>query len=274
MMIARSKPLWMALMVLAFLACNTSKKNDAKATEPQEDPMTTETNTQEESRDAYPPGDFFMASGNEPFWNITLNADKLTFTSLIEGLEEIHTPLPEVIRAADANVKKYRAATEKVIIDLQIAQGDCADTMADNQFPYSVAVSIQLTGDPEAKNLKGCGVYHTDKRLNDIWILEKLGEETADASWFADRLPEMEINVAENTLMGYAGCNRMRGSIFWEPGLLRFTQIATSRMACKPENKEAVFLQNLESTTTYHIENNRLWLSNPNGPLLVFKKTD
>lgn len=273
-MITRSTPLWMALMVFAFLACNTSKKNDAKATETQKDSMTTATDTQEKNSDHYPPGDFFMASGNEPFWNITLNAEQLVFTSLIEGFEEVHTPLPMVVRAADANVKRYRAETEKVIIDLQIAQGDCADTMADKQFPYSVAVTIQHTGDAEVKNLNGCGVYQTDKRLNDIWVLEKLGEETADASWFAEKLPEMEINVAENTLMGYAGCNRMRGSIFWEPGLLRFTNIATTRMACKPENKEAAFLKNLESATTYRIENNRLWLSNPNGPQLVFKKID
>jgi heat shock protein HslJ len=74
--------------------------------------------------------------------------------------------------------------------------------------------------------------------------------------------------------MGYSGCNRMRGSIFWEPGLLRFTNIASTRMACRPENKEAVFLKNLESATTYRIENNRLWLSNPYGSLLIFKKVD
>lgn len=270
----RNTPLWITLAVVILWSCNTSNKKNTNQSNPIKDPM----NQADSAFQANTPNELsqvlFKASGNEPFWNISVKSDEIVFTSLIEGYEEIHTPVPEMIRAADANVKMYRAQTEKVNIDLQIAQGECADTMADIQYPYTVSVSIQLTGDAAPKSLKGCGAYQTDQRLHDIWVLEQIGEDKAEASWFAEKVPEMEINTSDHTLMGYAGCNRMRGTIFWEPGLLRFTNIATTRMACKPENKEGEFLKNLESSTTYRIENNRLWLSNPNGLLLVFRKVD
>lgn len=217
---------------------------------------------------------FFKAQGNEPFWNVILNEQQIVFTSLLEGYEELITPLPQMNRAADANIKRYRAETEKVTITVTITHEPCSDTMADNNYEYQVALEVQLTGDTEPVSLKGCGNYVTDYRLQDIWVLEKLGEEIIQEGWFAKEPPTMEVNVAENRFMGYAGCNQMRGNIFWEPGLLRFTDVISTRKACLPENKEGEFLDKLRKTTTYTIENNRLTLSNPNQILMIFKKVD
>jgi len=60
---------------------------------------------------------------------------------------------------------------------------------------------------------------------------------------------------------------------FFEKGLLRFTNIITTKMMCQ-NNKEDEFLKALKSATSYKIENNRLWLSNPDKLLVVFKKVD
>lgn len=89
---------------------------------------------------------------------------------------------------------------------------------------------------------------------------------------FSKEFPTMEIN--SSSFSGFAGCNRMSGKIFYEKGLLSFTNIATTKMMCEPNNKEAEFLKTLQRTTTYKIENNRLTLSNPDGELLIFKKID
>ena len=83
----------------------------------------------------------------------------------------------------------------------------------------------------------------------------------------------MEIYASTN-ILGFAGCNQMNGSLFFEKGLLRFSNIATTRMMCEPHNKENEFLKALQSTTTYKLENNRLWLSNPSGLQLVLRKVD
>lgn len=225
---------------------------------------------------ANPPEDniIFQGQGNEPFWNIRLSEKEILFTSLIEGYEEIHTPVPDIQRAADANVKRYHTETEKVILTLTIAQAACADTMSDKNYGYKVGIEIQLTGDKSTKLLQGCGDYLTDKRLHATWVLEQLGEAPIKEEWFNGKPPEFNLNTVDNNFSGYAGCNQMRGGIFWEPNLLRFTGIITTRKACTPENREDDFLKALQSATGYKVKNNRLWLSNPNEMLLVFKKID
>ena len=99
------------------------------------------------------------------------------------------------------------------------------------------------------------------------------GEKVSENN-FQKSLPMLEINSAENTFMGFAGCNQMNGKLFSEKSLLRFTNISTTKMMCPQGNKESEFLAALRSSTTYFIENNRLQLSNIDGLLLVFKKID
>ena len=67
----------------------------------------------------------------------------------------------------------------------------------------------------------------------------------------------------------------MTGGIFYEEDLLRFTQVASTRMACPSMDKENEFLSALQASTSYKLENNRLYLSNSSEEnLLVFKKMD
>lgn len=274
MIYQKSLFLWLVLAVLTITGCNTTNRKEQESESKTADSTAVTTEKEVTMTPSQHPGIFFKASGNEPFWNITMDNQQIVFTSLIEGLESLSVPLPEVRRTADANVKLYRAETEKTALSLTISQESCADTMADMESPYAVTLDINLNSGEKPLALKGCGTYQTDPRLNDIWVLEQVGEEKADPAWFESQLPEMEINTTENTFMGFAGCNRMRGGIFWEPGVFRFVDIATTRMACHPDNRESDFLENLKRVTSYRIENNRLWLSNPNGLLLVFKKVD
>jgi heat shock protein HslJ len=95
-----------------------------------------------------------------------------------------------------------------------------------------------------------------------------------DKTSFNSDLPSMEINSNTNTFTGFAGCNRMNGKLFFEKELLRFTDIATTKMMCDSKNEENAFLKALRSATIYKIENNQLWLSNPSEALLTFKKID
>ena len=66
----------------------------------------------------------------------------------------------------------------------------------------------------------------------------------------------------------------MNGKLFFEKGLLRFTNITTTEMACDSKNRESELLHSLESSTAYQISNMRLTLTNPSGIELVFKKVD
>ena len=217
-------------------------------------------------------GIYFRGNGNEPDWNLKISEKAIEFTSLKPGFEALSGPHVEPIRAMDANVKMYRVITASGLMIIQIMQQECFNTMSGEKSSYSIR--IEIVKDSISTFLNGCGNYITDSRLHDIWILEKLNGENVNQSNFAKELPNLEINSSANQFLGFAGCNRMNGTIFFERGLLRFTNIITTRMACGPNIKENEFLKALQSTTNYKVENMRLILTNPSGTELIFKKVD
>lgn len=217
---------------------------------------------------------YFKATGNEPFWGITLGKEQTVFTSLITGKEKIIFSSVEPIKAMDANVKMYKLSNEKTTATLTIQQLDCQDSMSGAISPYKVSVEIKNKSELESKKVEGCGKYITDYRLHDIWVLEELNGYKVFIADYQRELPRIEIHAQENTFMGFGGCNSISGTIFYEKDVLRFTKVISTLMACTPGNKESEFTKALQSTTTYSIGDNRLTLSNPSGKLLVFRKVD
>lgn len=240
-----------------MLSCKSTATKNSNMKE------TTSTNSEEEDNTVY-----FKGTGNEPFWGLKIGKEKIVLTSLIEGMESLSFPSVEPIKAMDANVKMYRVKNGKVSATITIQQMDCQDSMSGAVSPYSVKVEINN------KTLSGCGKYITDYRLHDIWVLEELNGRKVTTADFQKEMPRIEIHAAENRFMGFGGCNHINGSIFYEKDLLRFTNVASTLMACMPGNKEDEFVKALQSTTTYSIGNLKLTLSNPSGKLLVFKKVD
>jgi heat shock protein HslJ/uncharacterized membrane protein len=259
--------LLVSVAILSF-SCKTTVK---PLTQPKEDnPASMNTN----NADEYDGSTFFKATGNEPFWSLKIGKETIRFTSLIPGLEEVNSPYVEPIKAMDANVKLYRFNTKTGSMSITIQQMDCTDTMSGDKSPYNVKIEITNNNDASVKNIEGCGRYITDYRLHDIWVLEQLNGKKVTVTDFQKELPRIEIYSAENRFSGFAGCNQVNGSIFYEKDLLRFTNVASTLMACIGNNKEGEFLQALQSTTTYTVGNNRLSLSNPSGLLLVLRKVD
>ena len=257
--------LWM-IIVLVMMSCKTA------STPPKEEVKTEPTPAYKQQMENLEQGIYFRASGNEPEWSLKISEKTIEFTSLKPGFESVKSVHVEPVRAMDANVKMYRVATESGTMNLQMMQQECVNTMSGEKFPYSVR--IEMVKNNNSTNFSGCGNYITDPRLHDIWVLEKLNGKTVSASDFMKELPNLEINSATNNFLGFAGCNRMNGTIFFERGLLRFTNIITTRMGCPGNNKESEFLKALQSTTSYKVENMRLILTNPSGEKVVFKKVD
>jgi heat shock protein HslJ len=217
-------------------------------------------------------GIYFRGNGSEPDWNLKISEKTIEFTSLIPGFETFRANHVEPIRAMDANVKMYRisAGASKMII--QIMQQQCVNPMSGDKSTYSVR--IEIIKNNNSTFLNGCGNYITDSRLHDIWVLEQLNGQKLSLADFTTELPNLEINSSTNKFMGFAGCNRMNGTIFFERGLLKFTNIITTRMACGDKNRENEFLKALQNTTNYKVENKQLTLTSSTGEALVFKKVD
>jgi len=216
---------------------------------------------------------YFKAQGNEPFWSLEISANAIQFKG-VEKENYFNAPHVEPILAMDANVKMYNATTEKGALRITITQKDCVDSMSGINYNYSVTVEITFGNQKAATIYNGCGAYSIDYRLHDVWVLEELEGKKMLPEYFLGDLPMLEINSKMANFSGFGGCNRIRGSLFQERETLRFTNVLSSKMACDTKNKEDLFLKALQSSITYKIENNRLYLSNPDGIKLVFKKID
>ena len=269
------RALFLAGIFLIFLNCAEKKKQDP--TEASEE-ITLDTLKVEEERTmeplaVQPDGSYFKATGTEPFWGIKIYDNKIELQTMEDT---IVTPPSEAIKAQDANIKMFRIKTEATDMDVIISHKECTNAMSGEVFPYTVTVSYKNTGGGDSRVLEGCGSYITDYRLHDIWVLEKMkGASVSKDDFNSGDVPNMEVNTNDNRFSGFSGCNRMTGSLFYENDVLRFKQVASTRMACPSMEKESEFLMALQSATSYKIENNRLYLSNgSNENILVFKKID
>lgn len=220
-----------------------------------------------------PDGSYFKATGTEPFWGLKLYENRVQL-SMME--DTILTPPTEPLKVQDSNISMYRIQTEATHLDIIIAHKECTNAMSGEKSPYTVTIAYKKTGEDETKALEGCGAYITDYRLHDIWVLEEMNGKTVSKADFNGKdVPNMEININTNRVSGFSGCNRMTGNLFFEKDVLRFTNIASTRMACPNLNAESEFLKALQNGTSYKIRDNRLYLSNSEQKnLLVFKKID
>jgi heat shock protein HslJ len=161
------------------------------------------------------------ASGNEPFWSVEVTAGKLT----LRRPGEIDTVLSVVGRtdAADGSTV-IRAASASPALDLVLTlrPGACADTMADQTFPFAADLVLGET------MLSGCGGEPRD-------LLTQV--ETWTVTGFAGAAPlegtEVSISFTEeNRLAGTAGCNRFMGGYTLTGEGLSIGPLASTMMAC------------------------------------------
>ncbi len=223
------------------------------------------------SRKKYIEGIMFYATGNEPFWSLDMSkGNSIVFTTL-EGAKLV-TPPVEPARAMDANVKRYSATTEAGSLTVTIMAEECTDNMSGDKFGYKVKIQYKPEGSVEEKELTGCGRYVPDYALEGKWKLRKIGDEVIVDSLYSKKFPFLEFRTDEMQVGGIAGCNTIRGGMWQEGDVLRFTQMISTLMACPEELRETEILSGLNNTTAYQIEGDILTLSNPNGVLLVYEK--
>jgi heat shock protein HslJ/uncharacterized membrane protein len=260
---------YLILFIIASVTCNCKPTSSTSSNTQERNSTAPFDNKSEEDITTY-----FKANGNEPFWELKIGREKIIFTSLIQGKENLSFSSVKLIRAMDASIKSYKASNATSSISISIQHTDCQNSMSGVTSPYKVSIEIKNNTESSYQKIEGCGKYITDYRLHDIWVLEELNGHKVFVADFQKEIPRIEIHAEENRFMGFGGCNSISGSLFFENDLLRFNNITSTLMACSENNKEDKFVEALQNTTTYSIKNNRLTLSNPSRKLLVFKKID
>ncbi len=217
---------------------------------------------------------YFKANGVDPVWTLTISSYQIDFKTTASGFESISAPHVEPIKAMDSNIKMYRVQTESGQMDVEIAKMLCQNEGSKERFPYAVTIMIKQGKDTTFTYFTGCGQYVTDSRLEAKWTLLQIKSETVTATQFNDTLPNLDLHANGNSFAGYCGCNTVNGHLFSERSLLRFTNMVYSKRNCPTKPKEDEFIKNLEFSTQYSIEGDRLTLSNYSGVTLVFKRTE
>lgn len=102
------------------------------------------------------------------------------------------------------------------------------------------------------------------------WILSEFNGQSPLDAGFSKRLPHLVINLNENKIGGYSGCNSFGGKATVDKNSITFSQIFSTKMFCQgvPESE---FFNLLSNTLEYEIANNTLTLRKDGKPLMKFK---
>jgi heat shock protein HslJ/uncharacterized membrane protein len=219
-------------------------------------------------------GNDFMASGNEPFWSLEIDFDKQMHFKTVNGFEMI-TPVPEGVKALDAPVVRYRAATEAGELIVQLAHRECINSMSGEKSAYSVTVDTKTSKNKDYIRHEGCGTYTSDYRLNDIWVLERVNKTILKREDFMKGLPQLELNLAQQKVFGHTGCNNLNGAAEVQGEKISFGRFITTRIACSNMDFESRYLTSLQQRAVrYKIDSGKLHLVISTDSVYTYRKID
>lgn len=213
-------------------------------------------------------GNEYMASGNEPFWNLDLDLEgNLVFSAL-----ELNSPL--TIPAADLKMstfgKSILFSNSELKFKVEFKRGKCFDDMSGSQFDYKVTVTYG-----ELK-LYGCGNKLEGWILNDIFALIEInGNSVKDMK--LNKQPMIELHLKDKKIMGNDGCNSFTGGIMYAIfGKIKFNEGFTSTKMFCVENGgfETLFYEALKSSDSYKFIKLRLKFYSGGEEVLEFVKMD
>ncbi|MDW8370845.1 MAG: META domain-containing protein [Geminicoccaceae bacterium] len=159
------------------------------------------------------------ASGNEPFWSVTLDAEALR-------LERPGEP-PRVIAPPPAARIEGRVAVLEAVLDgrplaLRIEAAACRDTMTGMPRPASVTLALG------EERLAGCGGDPGSLLRGSAWTVRAL-----DGAALPSARPMELLFATDGRFAGQAPCNRVLGSYRLGGEGLRLGPVASTMMACE-----------------------------------------
>ncbi len=182
----------------------------------------------------------FRSRGNEPFWSLYMNPDRIVFAPM-EGEPVTVTPVPAGRR--DGNATTYEASAGGGPFRLTVADTVCTDSMSGMPFPKTVTVVLG------AETFSGCGGEPAALLIGD-WMISAIDGKPP--------VPHSTPNIAfdaEGRLSGGGSCNRFFGSYALSGEGLTIAETGSSMMACDAPlmTQERAILDILEGVGRFEI---------------------
>lgn len=210
----------------------------------------------------------FRAAGNEPFWGLDIDFDKMMTFKTLNG-DSISTPIPEMTQDTASKARIWNAKVESGSLKVELYPIGCVDDMSGEVFSYYANISYN------GQEYSGCGNYiNATYKLNDFWQLYTLNQAEIDTQNMARKIPALQFDVAQNKVYGNTGCNQLSGNVAIEGSSLSFSKTITTKMAC-PGDLESRFLKAFENVSAYDISGAELLLLSPNSDtLMTFRRAE
>ncbi|HAY32891.1 MAG TPA: META domain-containing protein [Ignavibacteria bacterium] len=215
----------------------------------------------------------FYANGNEPFWSVNFRGAGRIDYDYNMGLEKSSFKILKTFSDLRSDSITIIADDDGDEVIIRILRRECKDNMSGRIFPYELKLNYDDMLYTGCGEFTGSGDIAGSYRVNDIWVMDKLGDEILDKDKFKTGLPMIEIQMIENRFTGTTGCNRMSGSFLNVGNLVRFDKIATTKMMC-PGGYDSKVTGALKDCDNFEIENMRLLLKKGDKTLAEFKKID
>ena len=135
---------------------------------------------------------------------------------------------------------------------------------------YAYTVRVETGG----RNYVGYGAFiKGSNRLNGTWTLETLRGQRVRAGQFpSHELPQISINLADNSLEGTTGCNKIKGDVQADGDHVQFSARTTTSKKCGGLF-EAEYLAALGSVSLFRIGKDQLTLL-ANGQYVMTFRTE
>ena len=213
----------------------------------------------------------FIAIGNEPFWNLEINREKIVLRTMQDTLSSAY--VEPVIDEAKGSYK-YIVEADGHYMLIEAERSPCSDTMSDNSYHYSVNVWYKTDRSSPRQELMGCGWYNLEKNLEGNWVLQSIEDNNMQADDFGNGLPNIVFNLKAQSFNGSTGCNRMNGDVVYGPGIFKFERVMTTKALCSQgQENEDSFMRKLSEVNGFTLDRDNLAFTNAGTIILSFKRS-
>jgi len=230
--------------------------------------------------DLYKKNISFYGGNSVSHWELFIQKDS-SFTFELNG-EKTVFEFSKATLAQDAFVIRYHSkkviqttdtAQQKKSITITLVEQSSLEKASISYLPFSVSVTIN--DQATSTTYSGGGFYVSNPGLHDIWVLDSLNNEKADATKFPEGLPRLEFHLDGGKLYGFSGCNELTGRYYAIQDEIVIKPLASTMKFCVGTIGESSFLDLLNKNRfEYSIHNLRLTLRHRDKTKLVFKKVD
>lgn len=218
-------------------------------------------------------GVLFYAVGNEPSWSLNINKKNTATFNSMNG-QEFTASFVAKLPSIDPKSTGYRLSNDKGEMIITLVEDKCMDTMADEEFSFSVAIDLKLKGEKSFTTFKGCGDYVPDPRLHGKWLIVKADTLTINKDQFPNKQPEMNIDIYQGKVSGNDGCNLFNGGMQFRENEIIFGLMAGTMMACPNMDVSTVITRSfIDKKLGYKFENQLIFFEG-DKEIMILKRED